>query len=93
MQSLREQAPTWAIALGRPPLRANGMNVAQSALPFSPLTVIANAWQPSWLYEQPVTVHSLTAGIAMVVMSPPQGVEFGVSDRAITYPHSQHENN
>src|SRR5437764_14391378 len=82
VQSLREQAPTWATAIGRPPLRASGMKVAQSAWPFSPLTVIAKAWHPSWLYEHPVTVHSLTAGMTVAVTSTPHGVTFGESDRA-----------
>jgi hypothetical protein len=44
------------------------MKVAQSALPLCPVTLIAYAWHPPWLYEQLFTVHSLTCGISMVVM-------------------------
>jgi hypothetical protein len=66
-------APTWDTYFGSPPLADSGTNVPQSAAPFEPLTVIANAWHPSWsLYEHALTVHSLTAGISVVVMSSPQ---------------------
>jgi hypothetical protein len=53
------QAPTCAMTRSCPPLTVSGMNVVQTAL--SPLSeiVTAKAWQPSWLYEQPATAHSL----------------------------------
>ncbi len=46
-----------------------GMNVPQSAVPFEPPTLMAKAWHPSWLYEQALTLHSLTRGISREVMT------------------------
>src|SRR3954462_4189988 len=68
-QSAREHAPTCDTTRGRPPLASSGTNVAQSAAPLLPPTVIAYAWHSWWsLYEHALTVHSLTAGISVVVI-------------------------
>ena len=49
VQSVRWQAPTWATTFSRPPLTSSGMNVVQVAWSPDPPTVMAPAWQPSWL--------------------------------------------
>ena len=49
LQSARWHAPTMLVTVSNPPLVDSGMKVSQSALPLLPATLIAKAWQPSWL--------------------------------------------